>query len=125
MGNGAGKNNRAKGNPPIAKAVVADGTLANADLPVAEPATKQPSTRLALHPNLHSLLTVEQELGDNLLHPSCTWFGIGWNNYIIVSKIQIIPDRRINMMIMELSSFNGRGSAIHKITLISLSREAE
>ncbi len=45
----------------------------------------------------------KDKLSNNLLGPRCARFGVGGDNYIIVSELEVVPERGIHMMIVQLA----------------------
>ena len=45
----------------------------------------------------------EQKLRKNLLHPSRARFRVRSNDDVIVSELEIVPDRRIKMVVVQLA----------------------
>jgi hypothetical protein len=43
-------------------------------------------------------LAVKDELRDDLLHPGGSRLGVGSNDDVIISELQIVPDRGIEVM---------------------------
>jgi len=56
--------------------------------------------------DLQTRIAVENQLCDDLLHPGRAGFCIGRDDDVVVPKGKIVPDRRIEMMIMQFSDFD-------------------
>ena len=48
-------------------------------------------------------IRLEQQLGNELLHPSCPSLGVRRNDDVVIAKLQLVPDRRIKVMVVYLT----------------------
>ena len=61
----------------------------------------------------NGLGTVKQDLSNDLLHPGRPRFGIRGDDDVVISKLEIVPDRGVKMMIVKFTSFLWYWAATH------------
>ena len=79
------------------------------DAPAASPpsaARADRATATSPRPS-RSAVAVEQQLRDDLLHPGRARLGVGRDDDVVVAESKIVPDRRVEVVVVELARLPG------------------
>ena len=55
------------------------------------------------------VFALEDELRDDLLHPGGAGLAVGGNDDVVIAEGEVVPDRRIEMMVVQLARLHGPG----------------